>query len=53
MKENNGLLALRAGRQLDVVRTTPKETGVTIGQVYDRNWGVRSTSRPRSTRSSA
>ena len=39
MKENNGLLMLRAGRQVDVVRTTPKGTGVTIGQVYDRNWG--------------
>ena len=39
MTENNGLLALRAGRQVDVVRTTPKGTGVTIGQVYDRNWG--------------
>lgn len=39
MTENNGLLALRAGRQVDVVRTTPKGTGITIGQVYDRNWG--------------
>lgn len=39
MKENNGLLALRAGRQVDVVRTTPKGTGITIGQIYDRNWG--------------
>ena len=39
MKESNGLLMLRAGRQLDVVRTTPKGSGIVIGQTYDRNWG--------------
>lgn len=39
MKENNGLIVLRAGRQIDVVRSVPDSWGFSIGQVYDRNWG--------------
>lgn len=39
MKENNGIIILRAGRQIDVLRTVPDEWSISIGQVYDRNWG--------------
>ena len=40
MKENNGILALRAGRQIDVVTTKiPKEWNLTFNN-YDRNWKV-------------
>jgi hypothetical protein len=40
MKENNGIIVNRAGRQIDVVTSVPSDYGLTIGQVYDRNWGV-------------
>jgi len=40
MKENNGILALRAGRQIDVVNTRiPKEWNLNFAN-YDRNWKV-------------
>lgn len=40
MKDNNGILALRAGRQIDVVTSKiPKEWNLTFAN-YDRNWKV-------------
>jgi hypothetical protein len=36
MKENNGLIMLRAGRQIDVVAKIPDVTLVN----FDRNWGI-------------
>jgi hypothetical protein len=36
MKENNGLVMLRAGRQIDVVTKIPDVTLVN----FDRNWGI-------------
>lgn len=36
MKENNGLIMLRAGRQIDVVTKLPDVTLIN----YDRNWGI-------------
>jgi hypothetical protein len=36
MEENNGLIVMRAGRQIDVVTKIPGK----VVQNYDRNWGI-------------